>query len=159
MIKRNLAFGDASSAIGGKIRGRKNPCQEFFTKGRSLQQVTDIFKHYWQTATDNPELADLAGTKNSGQGMDATVELGNPFYSEGPPVYQWSPVNNRYLEQTTNLTPRQYRALTILHEFAHALGLIPRDGPKADPTGTQSEKNNQTIYQKCGAFLDALPLD
>ena len=94
--------------------------------------------------------------------MAATVELGNTFYSEGPPVYQWSPVNNRNLEISTNLTARQYRALTILHEFAHALGLIPLipgDSPQADPSGTQSERNNQTIYQKCGAILDALPLD
>ena len=56
--------------------------------------------------------------------MEAIVELGNAFYSEGPPMYQRSPVNNRYLDTTTNLTPRQNRALAILHKFAHALGLI-----------------------------------
>ena len=27
-----------------------------------------------------------------------------------------------------NLTPRQNRSLTILHELAHALGLLPHDG-------------------------------
>lgn len=101
LITRNHAFGDAASAIGQK----KGPWKDFFTQGRSLQQVSDIFRHFWQTATDNPKLADIAGTKNSGQGMDATVELGNAFYSEGPPVYQWSPVNNRNLEQSTNLNP------------------------------------------------------
>ena len=152
LIKRNLAFGDASTAI-----SQKGSCKDFFLKGRTLQQVSEIFRNYWQTARDNPGLADIAG--NSGEGMDARVQLGNPFYSEGPPVYSWSPVNNRNLEIITNLTPRQYRALTILHEFAHALGLLPHDNRQADPTQTQSDKNNQTIYQKCGAILDALPLD
>jgi hypothetical protein len=85
LIKRNLAFGDASAAIGGKIRKRKNPCFDFFTQGRSLQEVTNIFKHFWQTATDNPRLADIAGTKNSGQGVEATVELGMRSTPRGHP--------------------------------------------------------------------------
>ncbi|HLA12819.1 MAG TPA: hypothetical protein VJ023_19690 [Pyrinomonadaceae bacterium] len=122
--------------------------------------MSKIFGNFWRTAIHDPEFVDIAGTTNSGQGMAATLRLGNAFFSEGPPVYHWSPVNNRNLETTTNLTPRQYRALTILHEFAHALGIIPRDGPAADPSGTQSERNNQTIYEKCGAIIEAaIPLD
>lgn len=64
-----------------------------------------------------------------------------------------------YLETETNLTPRQYRALIILHGLAHALGIIPKDAPNADPTGEQSLKNNTTIFEKCGKQLDALPLN
>lgn len=62
--------------------------------------------------------------------------------------------------QMINLTRRQNRALTILHEFAHALGIIPRDAPRVDPTGQQSFANTQTLYEKCGGAIEALvPLD
>ena len=85
LIKRKLAFGDASTALAPWKGKKKNPCLDFFTQGRSLQDVANIFKHFWETATDNPKLADLAGTKNSGQGMDATVGLGNLSTRKGHP--------------------------------------------------------------------------
>lgn len=94
--------------------------------------------------------------------MAATVRLGTAFFSDDDSVpgtgLAWSPVNNMYLTTLTNLSPRQSRAATILHEFAHALGIIPRDNSAIDPTGEQSKKNDVTIYEKCGHILDVLPL-
>ena len=47
---------------------------------------------------------------------------------------------------------------TILHEFAHALNLIPEDSLRADPTGQQSQKNDAIIDEKCGRGLNRLPV-
>jgi RHS repeat-associated protein len=153
------AFSDASTSLSAWQRKYRS-CRDFFTKGRSLEEVSKVFRHFRDTAVFNPKFPSIAGTTNSGQGISATLELGPAFFSDGPPVYQWSAVNKRNLEITTNLTPRQYRALTILHELAHALGLIPSDNIAVDPTGEQSEKNNQTIYAKCGAIIEAaIPWD
>jgi hypothetical protein len=138
---------------------KRNLCLEFFTKDRSPREVSKIFANFWSTAKYDPTLPHIAGTTNSNKGMDARLQVGNAFFSDGKPVYHWSAVNNRNLEITTNLTPRQYRALTILHEFAHALGLLRPDGGK-DLSGTQSEENNRIIYEKCGAIIEAaIPLD
>ena len=157
-LKINHAFGDAATAISQKRGQKKDACKDFFTQGRSLEEVSKIFKSFWQSAVYDPSLAAMAGTKNSGQGMAATLRLGSAFFLDQDNGTQgtglsWSPVNNIYLTTLTNLTPRQNRALTILHEFAHALDLIPRD--RDDPR--QSIKNDAIIYEKCGHILDSLP--
>jgi len=154
----NRAFGDASTAISRPNRER-SPCRDFFMQGRTSEEVNAIFKNFWNSATYDPRLSDPASTKNSNQGMAASMRVGPSFFINKEPVYDWSPVNNMYLERDTNLTPRQYRALLILHELAHALGIIPRDRPNFDSTGQQSLKNTQTIFEKCGSQLDALPLN
>ncbi len=136
---------------------KKDPCKDFFTQGRSLEEVTKIFKNFWERATYAPELGAIAGTRNSGQGMAATIRLGNAFFADDDKTEEtglsWSQEYNIYVTTLTNLTPRQNRALTILHEFAHALGLIPKD--RDDPG--QSTKNDAIIYEKCGYILDSLP--
>jgi len=74
-------------------------------QGRNPDEVNEIFKSFWGSATYDPRLADPASTKNSNQGLAASVRVGPPFFSEKEPVYNWSPVNNMYLETETNLTP------------------------------------------------------
>ena len=154
----NRAFGDASTAIARPARG-SNPCRDFFMQGRTPEEVNAIFKNFWNSVTYDPRLSDPASTRNSNQGMAASVRVGPSFFINKEPVYDWSHVNNMYLEIETQLTPRQYRALIILHEFAHALGRIPRDGPAFDKTGQQSLKNTQTMFEKCRRQLEGLPLD
>jgi YD repeat-containing protein len=162
LIKINHAFGDAGRALSETKGKKKDPCLEFFTQGRSLKEVQEIFKNFWQSAAHDANEQGLAGTTNSGGGMAAYVKLGNAFFldeddgTRGTDL-SWSPVNKIYTTNAFSLTPRQNRALTILHEFAHALGLIPRDNIKVDPTGAQSKKNDATIYNKCGHILDSLP--
>jgi hypothetical protein len=92
--------------------------------------------------------------------MGASLKLYPPFFADDGTTqagmlagYNWNPARNRYEELFTSLTPRQYRALTVLHEFAHALGLIPSDKDSKD----QSQKNDAKIFEKCGSILDALP--
>jgi RHS repeat-associated protein len=157
----NHAFADASSAIAPWKRG-KNPCLTFFTQGgRSLEEVSKLFSNFWKTAQMNPSAApSIAGTTNSGQGMNARVTFYAPFFANTGETeagklagYNWEPARGRYEELFTSLTPRQYRGLTVLHEFAHALGLIPSD----KNGGSQSQTNDQTIYDKCGKFLSSLP--
>lgn len=158
-LKINHAFGDAATAISQKRGKKKDPCKDFFTKGSSLPEVTKGFANFWQSATHDPRWGGIAGTSNSGGGMAATLRLGTAFFLDEDDGTQgtgltWSPVNDIYLTKLTNLTPRQNRALTILHEFAHALGLIPsdRDNP------AKSAANDATIYKECGFILDAPPM-
>lgn len=163
-LKMNRAFADASSALARPKRGR-NPCLDFFSQGRSLAEVSKIFKNLWDTVTANPYSApSIAGTVNSGQGMDARLNLYAPFFADTGETqagmlagYHWEPARGRYEELFTSLTPRQYRALTILHEFAHALGLIPSDKNDKRAMDSQSQKNDELIYEKCGKFLASLP--
>ena len=159
LLKIGQAFGDASSALTARQRKYRS-CVEFFTKGRSLDEVSKIFQNFWKTAETDPTAKAIAGTSNSGQGMAARLTLYAPFFADDGTTeagmlagYNWSPERRRYEELFTSLTPRQYRALTVLHEFAHALGLIPSDKNSKD----QSQKNDATIFDKCGAILDTLP--
>jgi YD repeat-containing protein len=162
-MKMNHAFADAASAIAPNRR-KNNPCFVFFTKGRSLEEVSRIFKNFWETAQINANAAfSIAGTRNSGQGMGARVTFYAPFFADTGETesgmlagYNWSPERGRYEELFTGLTPRQYRALGVLHEFAHALGLILSDKDDKRTMNAQSQKNDQIIYEKCGAFLERL---
>jgi hypothetical protein len=122
--------------------------------------VSKVFQNFWKTAESDPSAKAIAGTSNSGKGMDARLTLYAPFFADDGTTeagmlagYNWSPSRNRYEELFTSLTPRQYRALTVLHELAHALGLIPSDKDSRD----QSQKNDAKIFEKCGSILDALP--
>lgn len=158
-IKINQAFGDASSALAARQRKYRS-CLDFFTQGRSLAEVSKILLNFWKTAEPDPSAKAIAGTSNSGQGMAARLTLYAPFFANDGTTeagmlagYNWSPTRSRYEELFTSLTPRQYRALTVLHEFAHALGLIPSDKDSKD----QSQKNDAKIFEKCGSILDALP--
>jgi RHS repeat-associated protein len=160
LLKISHAFGDASSALAA-TRGASKGCQDFFTKGRSLAEMTAIFQNFWNTVESDPSSAPaIAGTTNSGKDMNARLKLYAPFFADDDTTaagkaagYYWNPATGRYEEIFTNLTPSQYRGLIILHEFAHALGLIPSD--KDDPK--QSQKNDETIFEKCGAVLGGLP--
>ncbi|HWN11915.1 MAG TPA: hypothetical protein VNO50_21990 [Pyrinomonadaceae bacterium] len=131
-----------------------------FSQGRTLTEVSKIFDNFRRTIESAPSVKAIAGTRNSGEGMGARGTLYAPFLADDDSTaagrsagYIWSPARRRYEEIFTSLTPRQFRALTILHEFAHALGLIPKDADNR----TQREKNDQTIYEKCGKNLDRLP--
>jgi hypothetical protein len=159
--KINHAFGDAAQAIAPTKGKKKDPCKDFFTKGRTLQQVTEIFRAFWNTVNSNPSSAHaIAGTVNSGQEMSARLNLHAPFFAEDDTTeagklagYSWAPSRKRYEELFTSLTPRQYRAMVILHEFAHALGLIPSDKDLKN----QSQKNDEIIFEHCGDALNRLP--
>lgn len=158
-LKINYAFGDALAALSTWQR-KYSKCRDFFTQGRSLEGVKEVVKHFWRSATYDPALPAMASTRNSGQGAAATLRVGQAFLTTIPfqgTGLSWSAVNKAYLTTLTNLTPDQNRSLTILHELAHALGLIPSDRPEVDPTGTQSKKNDELIYGKCGAILEMLP--
>jgi hypothetical protein len=158
-IKVNRAFGDASTAMAPTKEG-KNPCLEFFTKGRTLAEVSQLFRNFWNTVQSNPFSApSIAGTVNSGQGMDARLKLYAPFFADDGTSeagmlagYNWNQERGRYEELFTDLTPRQFRALTILHEFAHALGLIPSDKDSKE----QSQRNTETVFNKCRGMLERL---
>lgn len=161
LIKINHAFGDASTGI-SQVKGKKDPCHDFFTQGRSLEEVSAIFSSFWKSAFHDERAAATASTANSGHGLAATLRLGNAFFADDNSVpgtgLSFSFANNMYLSDAYQLTPRQNRALTILHEFAHALGLIPSDNPTVDPSGKQSAKNDAAIYEKCKNILNSLPL-
>ncbi len=161
LIKINHAFGDASGGL-TQVKGKKDPCHDFFMQGRSPKEVEAIFSSFWKSAFHDERVAATAATANSGQGIAATLRLGNAFFADDNSVpgtgLSFSFANNMYLSDAYQLTPRQNRALTILHEFAHALGLIPSDNSKVDPSGTQSAKNDATIYEKCKNIINSLPL-
>jgi len=160
--KINYAFGDASTAISRKKGQKKDLCTDFFTQGRTLEEVSAIFANFWKNAFHDPNLPATASTANSGQGMGASVRFGNAFFADDDTTpgtdLSWSFANNIYLTNANQLSPRQNRALTVLHEFAHALGLLPSDNPTVDPSGKQSTANDATIYKNCGYILDRLPL-
>ena len=133
---------------------------EFFTNGRSIAEVAKIFKNFWDTAKSDSAAKAVASTSAPRQGMASRLTLYPPFFAQDGTTqagmiagYVLSPERNRYEEQFTGLTPRQYRALTVLHEFAHALGLIKDDNDGSD----QSHQNDKLILEKCGAILKALP--
>src|SRR5438045_2956450 len=108
-LKMNRAFADASSALAPKKRG-KNPCLDFFTQGRSLEEVSNIFRNFWDTVTANPYSApSIAGTVNSGQGMNARLTLYAPFFADTGETeagmlagYNWEPARGRYEELFTS---------------------------------------------------------
>jgi RHS repeat-associated protein len=159
LLKKEKAFGDADTVL---LQDKK--CRNFFTKGRSLDEVRDILRELRETTTiDNtPRYTGIAGT--SGQGRAARITLYQPFFANDGTTrqgvdagYHWNPSSGRYEELFTGLTPRQYRALIVLHEFAHALGLIPQDRPSVDPTGKTSQANDALIDDKCGKGLNNLP--
>ena len=95
--------------------------------------------------------------------MSARLKLYAPFFADDGSTqagqmagYHETP-DGRWEELHTSLSPRQYRALVLLHEFAHALGLIPSDKNDKRVMDSQSQRNDATIYEKCGKFLASLP--
>lgn len=162
------SFADARNTLttkgtNAKTKAAVKKCLDFFTQGRSLDEVLDILTNFNATATYAPSIGKaMASTANSGGGMTATLKLGDAFFADDNSVpgtgLSWSHANNMYLNDATQLTPRQNRTLTILHELGHALGLLPSDNSKVDPKGEISAQNDAMIYEKCGAMLDSLPL-
>jgi RHS repeat-associated protein len=153
-LKQGHAFGDADTVL---LFDKQ--CRDFLTKGRSLNEVREILGKFGRTAAYDSKLEARAVTANSGQGSDARITLSAHFFSNDSSRmgYYYNSTAGRYEHMDYGLTPRQFRALTILHELAHALGIIPRDGRAFDPTGKQSEKNDDTINDKCGTGLGKLP--
>src|SRR6266850_6269093 len=103
-LKINQAFGDASSALAARQRKYRS-CLDFFTQGRSLDEVTKIFQNFWKTAESDPSAKAIAGTSNSGQGMAARLILYAPFFADDGTTeagmlagYNWSPARSRYEE-------------------------------------------------------------
>jgi hypothetical protein len=156
-LKLRLAFSDAATAL---LNDKK--CRDFFTKGRSLAEVQSLLTTLGENAQYDPKPTSVPGT--TGKGSEAVIRVRPPFFANddtgyGPQVgYHWAPARNRYEELFTSLAPSQYWALTILHEFAHALSLISDDRRSADPTGEQSTKNDSIIDEKCGKGLERLPV-
>lgn len=158
LIKTNTAFSDASKAIGKKKGLKKDPCKDFFTRNHTLEEVNEIFKNFWNTLnSDSSSMRAIAGTINSGKGMEARLNLYAPFFADDDTTeagklagYTFHPTRKRYEELFTSLTPRQYRALVVLHELAHALGLVKSDKDSA----AQSQKNDEIIFERCGDILE-----
>jgi hypothetical protein len=155
------AWSDANSVL-----QLDKKCRDFFRKGRTLEEALNVLQGFGESAAI--DLTDrytaIAGTTNSGQGSAARLTLYLPFFADGGGTragaaagYHWSSTSNRYEELFTGLYPRQYRALTMLHEFAHALGIIPSDRATIDKSGTQSAANDALINEKCGKGLNNLP--
>jgi hypothetical protein len=130
-------------------------------QGSSLHEVLSILDNFRESASYDHSLGEsTARTANSGGKMAASVRLGDPFFADDPIGIKgtgliWNQQYNVYVTMQ-NLTARQNRSLTILHEFAHALGLLPHDGREVDPTGKISAQNDATIFEKCGDVIDAI---
>ena len=156
-LMKGVAFGDADTVI---LTDKK--CLDFFTKAGKLGDLRNLLRTLGENAQFDPNPTSIAGT--TGKGSAAIIKLRPPFFANDDSGYgqqagySWNPTSNRYEELYTDLVPRQYRALTILHEFAHALNLIPDDSLRADPTGQQSQKNDAIIDEKCGKGLNRLPV-
>jgi hypothetical protein len=154
LLKTRHAFVDADTVL-----LLDKSCQSFFTKGRSLEEVQKILSTLGKAVVYDADREARAVTSNSGQGANAKITLTPFFFSNDSSRvgYYFNPTEKRYEHREYGLTPRQFRALTILHELAHALGLIPKDRLSVDRTGTQSDQNDDTINEKCGIGLGNLP--
>ena len=153
LLKKNLAFGDADTVL-----TLDKECREFFTQNLSLGEARSILGSLRDKSYYDSSLAanTVAGTIGSGGGRNSTITIG-PNFTSDTRGFAYDPTAGRLMHLEYGLTPRQTRALTILHEFAHALGLIPSDAK--DPTGKLSEQNSDTINEKCGLGLQNLPAD
>jgi YD repeat-containing protein len=165
-LRLKHSFSDARNVLttkGGnaKTKAAIKKCLDFFTQGISVDEALNILENFGATASYDYRLGEsTARTANSGGKMAATVRLGDPFFADDNIGIKgtgltWNPQYNVYVTMQ-NLTPRQNRSLTILHEFAHALGLLPHDGRDVDPTGKMSAQNDATIFEKCGDLIDAI---
>ena len=154
VLKLGHAFGDADTVL----RLDKS-CQAFFTKGRSLAEVQAILRTLGKTVAYEPDREIRAATDNSGQGANSKIIVTNFFFSDTSDRlgYYYNNTEKRYEHREYGLTPRQFRALTVLHELAHALDIIPKDRSSADKTGKRSDENDDTINDKCGLGLGNLP--
>lgn len=75
-LKISNAFGDASSALAARQR-RYRSCIDFFTQGRSLEEISKIFQNFWKTAESFPSSAKaVAGTLSSGDRCDGPAGHG-----------------------------------------------------------------------------------
>jgi hypothetical protein len=154
ILKQNQAFGDADTII-----LLDKSCRNFFTQGRSLKEVREVLSTFASTAKYDASLGAVrAVTEGSGQGIKARIKLSDYFFSnDSDRIYSYNPTAKRYEDVDFGYTPRQFRALTVLHELAHALGLIPKDGRGADRTGKQSGINDATIDKQCGGGINNVP--
>ena len=136
-ILKNLAFADAKDALLADAR-----CRRFL--GLSRQQVTGLVRALWRKA-QYANLSSDAGT--IGEGKSATILLSRRFFSDtaykaalrGPSAY--GPDD-----------PMQWRALTVLHEIAHALNRIPSDKDSI----SQSLENDRRVYEECQQGISML---
>jgi uncharacterized protein RhaS with RHS repeats len=153
-LKKTHAFSDAADVL-----QRDRFCLRFFTSrsGSSKEVLLTILQALSNSAQFDPNRSDAdAVTRDSGTRERATIILTGFFFSDDTQrIYTWDPSINRWVDDY-GLVARQHRAMTILHEFAHALGIIPRDGASA-PNPNQSELNNDMIYNNCYRGLSRLP--
>ncbi len=119
-----------------------------------MEQINQLFRRYWDSAinSNKQKKKAVAGYDR----LEDVINLYPAFYSTEQRTLS---VKNGNTESIITFTPRQFRALTILHEFAHALELLDRDDDAKDRTGTVSEENNRRIFEKCGKVLAALAAD
>lgn len=137
----NQSITDAGTAL---LRDKN--CRDFF--GLTRSSVTDLTTRLLKNA-DTGQLAPNTVAITRGEGMSARVFFGLSFftnteYSHSLRAYGYGPDN-----------ARQWRALTVLHEAAHVLGLrsILKDG--GNPS--QNRKNDEKVFNKCKQGISSLP--
>jgi hypothetical protein len=159
-LKRDLAFSDVDTVL---LLDKK--CADFFTSGRSIDEVRDTLRAVLGNVKINSAEGSsaIASTAGSGSGAAAVITLYSPFFADDGNTragvaagYHFNPSTGRAEELFTGLYPRQYRALTVLHEFAHALGIIPPDRATVDGSGRTSQANDALMFDKCGKGLSKL---
>jgi hypothetical protein len=137
------AFLDAGTAL-----ANDEDCAKLF--GLNKNTIRTFMRKTLNSLLSNSVVVDIpygmASTR--GKGASAVISLDPIFFIDG--VHRVS--------KSSPTDPRQGRAHTILHEIAHALGLIDDDAH--DPAGLAVE-NDLLIKEKCGkglAKLASIPL-
>lgn len=135
---KDAAFSDAANVL----RNNKE-CAAFFgvTDKGSLRRVLSTLKSIERRSSIDQTYV-YATAKTEGRGRLAHVTLGRAFFYDAA-------IRVNVIASPTD--PSEFRAHTILHEFAHALNVIP-DDPGLD----QGITNNKTITEHCGKGLSAL---
>jgi len=133
---------DAYSHAAKALKDDKD-CAAFFgiTDNKSLRRVLGVLKSIERRSTID-ETYVYSTAKTEGSGGTAHVTLGHAFFYDPA-------IRVNVIHSPTD--PTEFRAHTILHEFAHALNLIPDD-----PGLNQGIANNETITKHCGKGLSAL---
>ena len=130
-----------------------NPCSEYFNAGaQAFLNVGEITGPIASAVLSTDQLVPIANepftavamtsTQGSGPGATIQVNLNSPFLfpSHGQGLYHIG-------EELS--TSDVGRAGMLLHELAHTLNMIPRDGGNPD----QSHQNTQTIMTNCEGAL------
>jgi YD repeat-containing protein len=130
---RDLAFRDVAQVL-----QQDRDCAKFFgaLNKQQIQRLVGTVERLQQNSQIKMRFGHVARTE--GKGRSAVITLGQPFF--GNAAFAVSKI--------VPTDPRLGRAETILHEIAHAFGLIKKDG-EGSPED-QADKNDVIIMKHCG---------